>query len=782
MTTLFKAVVRSLVLSAKGNSNTAAPAAAILWPDKDRVWSATISKFSSTLPELLVLGEFNQQARTGPAIWLKCAIASTIEDCKYSGVPIVYLPGISRTDLRAIESCPRDLQPLAELQYRGVFWSQVNGKDWTFAAFLSSKNGGLGLDVAGDKATQEALGRALAAGVLLERSVEELRGQTINAAWLDALVLPNPPRDMLVWLNDPSSAQAQWVGPRWEIFVNRCVKDFGFDPVADGALAGAEKLAQCGGAWDSVWELYWDSFASFPAVAELLGQLQTPKPKGLFDDLNELAGYPRANEEAEGALRYMLHACAAMTPEQARAAVQVAEKEHCDRRAWLWARMGRSALACALEHLAALAALSAQTGAGTDLTQLAAWYAEAGWKQDQAAMQALAAVTSKADTDAVSAALRALYVPWLEGSAIRFQSLLKTEGWLGALSQSPSAGKSQDGVCTVFVDGLRYDVAMRLKDELASLGQVQVSAAWTSMPSVTASGKAWASPVADLVAGKKADTDFQPGVAADGKPLSAYNFRKLLTEQGYQVLDKHETGAPGGRAWVECGDLDHFGHEHGLRLARDVGNQLVQIVERIAELNEAGWARFRIVTDHGWLLVPGGLPKTELSKFEAETRWGRCAVLKDSSHGTELTFAWDWCSEVQIAFAPGIGSFIAGAEYAHGGLTLQECLVPVLDLVAASSLVALVKADVAKVAWSGMRCRVEVTAEAGVDVGGLLVDIRTKAALPESSLLQEPKPLVGGKVSLVVADDSKEGTAAFVVVLDGAGKLVQKRPTTVGES
>lgn len=781
MTTLFNAVVRSLVLSAKGNSNTSVPAAAILWPDKDGTWAGAVPKFASAMPELLSLGAFNQAERTGPAIWLKCAIAGTIEDCKYSGVPIVYLPGISRTDLRAIENCPRDLQPLAELQYRGVFWSQANGKDWTLAAFLSSKNGGLGLDVAGDKATHEALGRALAAGVLLERSVEELRGQTINAAWLDALVLPNPARDMLVWLNDPNLAQSQWAGPRWEIFANRCSKDFGFDPLADGALAGAEKLAQRGGAWASAWELYRDSFPSFPAVAELLGQLQVPTPKGLFDDLNELAGYPRANEDAEGDLRYKLHACAAMKPELARATVLEAEREHGDRRAWLWARMGRSSLAEALEHLALLAALSAQTGAGTTLKQLGDWYREVGWKLDQAAMQTLAAVTSKVDTEAVCAALKALYVPWLEASAYRFQELVKAEGRLGLLSDAPSAGKPQDGVCTVFVDGLRYDVAMRLKDELADVGQVQMSAAWTSMPSVTASGKAWASPVAALVTGRKADADFQPSVAADDRPLSTHNFRKLLTDQGYQVLDKHETGAPEGRAWVECGDLDHFGHEHGLRLARDVDNQLAQIVERITELNEAGWARFRVVTDHGWLLVPGDLPKTELSKFETETRWGRCAVLKDNSHGTDLTFGWDWCKDVQIAFAPGIGNFIAGAEYAHGGLTLQECLVPVLDVVAASSPVALVKADIAKVAWSNMLCRVEVTAEAGVDVGALQVDIRTRAALAESSLLLKPKPLVGGKASLAVADDSKEGTAAFVVVLDGAGKLVQKKPTTVGE-
>jgi hypothetical protein len=56
---------------------------------------------------------------------------------------------------------------LAELQYRGVFWSQTNGKDWTVKAFLTARQGGLALNVAQDQPTQQALRRTLAAGELL---------------------------------------------------------------------------------------------------------------------------------------------------------------------------------------------------------------------------------------------------------------------------------------------------------------------------------------------------------------------------------------------------------------------------------------------------------------------------------------------------------------------------------------------------------------------------------------------------------------------------------------
>lgn len=777
--TLRQALQAFLRDAGKFNKSVQARPATVLWTDAERQWTSVLSQIRQDGPVVLTLGTYdpvNPAELCGPAIWLKCAVAGALPEVPLSDTPpVIYLPGISRADLRAIESCPRELQPLAELQYRGVFWSQANAKDWTVNAFLTSKNGGLGLDVAQDRATQEALMRVMQAGVLLDLTLDELQSHQINAAWLDSLLAPNPTRDILAWLNSPDEAKAQWAGGRWDIFVSRCKKDFGFDPVSEGELTAAEKLAAHDGAWAAVWEQYRDSYTSFPQVAEQLGRVQPPAPKGLFDDPAGLAGYPRANDDAECALRYQLNAIGAMPPSQARTAVLDAEKDHGARRQWLWSSMDRAPLAQALEHLAEVAALSAQVPGGTTPDQLAEKYREGAWRVDAGAVKALAAVHAKVDVEAVSASLRAIYVPWLEDCAQRFQEVTKAHGGLN--SGVPGPASDAAGLCTVFVDGLRYDAAAVLQTMLGPVGTASLSATWTSIPSVTASGKAWASPVSYAVAGKKADEDFQPSVAADGRPLSTYNFRKLLEEQGVQVLDKHQTGDPAGRAWVECGDLDHYGHEHGLRLARDMHGQLGQIVERLLELKEAGWSRIRVVTDHGWLLVPGGLPKTELHKHQVATRWGRCAVLKDSSHGTDLTFGWDWCKDVQIAMAPGISSFIAGAEYAHGGLTLQECLVPVLEVQVAQAKKSALKVDITQVVWKGLRCNVEVSPTQV----GLSVDIRTKAALADSSVVAKAKPIEDGKASLAVADDTYMGSAAFVVVLDAAGAVVQKASTTIGE-
>ena len=774
MSTLLEKLADGLRRAANFNRGVQAAPAVILWTDADRQWESIVPLLRSEKLTIFSLGPYAPTVWQGPAIWLKCVLANGLTDHTIPAdtVPVVYLPGVSRSDLRAIEICARELQPLAELQYRGVFWSQLNAKDWTVNAFLTSKSGGLGLDVAQDQASQKALLRAARGGVLLQQKVDDLAPRHLDAAWFDGLLAPNPTRDLLAWMNDPAGQKAAWDAARWGIFVERCRKDYRFHPDKDGELAAAEKLAARTGAWATVWQLYQDSWTSFPKVVDLLERITPPSPSGLFDDFS---GYPKWNLNEEMQLRNSLLKFDTLSAKAARDALLEAGRRHANRRDSLWARMGRAPLAESIGHLSLIAERSTQLPSGATPEAIATSYKEGLWEIDAAAGAALAAVHTKADTDAVSEALKACYVPWLEQTASRFQDVVRKQGGLNP--SMPGNTSLEQGLCTVFVDGLRYDVAVDLSKRLEALGSVSVDTQWTSLPSVTSSGKAWVSPIAHKITGQPTDVEFQPGVTDSGKPLSNYHFRKVLDDEGIQFLTFNETGQPSGRAWTECGDLDHFGHEHPLRLARELPNQMAQIVERIQELSEAGWRHFRIVTDHGWLLVPGGLPKAELPKSQAETRWGRCAVLKETSTASMLTFGWDWCRQVQIAFAPGISSFVAGSEYAHGGLSLQECLVPVITLAIGGGASAAVSVETTKLAWRGMRCQVEITPA----VPGLSVDIRSNAAAANSSVLTAAKPLTDGKASLAVPDDALEGNAAVVVILDATGKVIQKANTTIGE-
>src|SRR5262249_7998218 len=140
-------------------------------------------------------------------------------------------------------------------------------------------------------------------------------------------------------------------------------------------------------------------------------------------------------------------------------------------------------------------------------------------------------------------------------------------------------------------------------------------------------------------------------------------------------------------------------------LVRQIDPEVDMIVERVAGLLSAGWERVRVVTDHGWLLLPGGLPKVELPPYLVATKWARCAAVKGGSTPSAPTYPWYWNPLVRIASPPGIAAFLANTEYAHGGISLQECVVP--DLIVERGEEA-VSAEIAEISWRGMRCRVSV--------------------------------------------------------------------------
>jgi hypothetical protein len=205
--------------------------------------------------------------------------------------------------------------------------------------------------------------------------------------------------------------------------------------------------------------------------------------------------------------------------------------------------------------------------------------------------------------------------------------------------------------------------------------QIELSSSWTAIPTVTATTKPAVSPIGSQLSGTKNNEDFVPQIKKTGKGLTPYNFRKTLEEEGWQVCVDGDTGDPNGKAWCETGTIDRQGHEQGWKLARRIGEEMDAAMEYIERLLDAGWKSVKIVTDHGWLLLPGGLPKADLAKFLTETRWGRCAVLKETAKIDGPIITWHWSKDVYVAVPHGIGCYTAGREYDHGGITLQECVI-----------------------------------------------------------------------------------------------------------
>ena len=776
--TLLQAVEASLLAATRHHVGVEEKPAAVLWTDADGQWQPVVKKLQERLPQLVVHGTYDAAKRTGPAVWLKCIVARTVDlGLGKDVVPIVYLPNISRQTLRAAADCPPQLQPLVELQYRGVVWTQRNGKDWTVEAFLISDDG-LGLKVSRDEATRESLHRSLP--VLAETPVAQLEEKQLEAEDFDKLMVSDQPRDLLEWMNDPKGARESWGEGKWHAFRSRCKAEYGFDPDADGAVGAAEKL---GLRKELAWQQLWDRFTEAPVLYKALPDLLTrAKPTEL---LFNPESWPDENERAEARLRAALLELGPADGPVARERVRELEKEHGKRRGWVWARMERSPMALALEHLAALADKTGKSLNGASLEDVAKSYEGGGYEADLTLLHALAEGKSNQDRAAIQAAARALYVPWLRPAAELFQKLAAKMPF-GGVGQQPLI-EANVSECLLFADGLRYDLGQELRALCEERGlRVTLGRRWAGTPTVTATAKPAVSPVAGLLQGGATLPDnFTPSIKRQvaaptmgGQELNTARFRKLLEEAGYQFLAGGETGDATGKGWTECGAIDRRGHDMQLGLAGQVAEELDGIVERITELLDAGWRTVRVITDHGWLLVPGGLPKTELPGYLVESRWARCAAIRGESKVSVPKVGWFWNASAEAAIAPDITAFVAGMAYAHGGLSVQECLIPVLTIQpakAASPAAARIKT----VEWHRLRCRVTVE----TPMAGVTVDIRTKANAPDSSLASSPKETdATGQVSLIIPDDEQAGAAAVVVLLDAIGNVLSKQATTIGES
>jgi hypothetical protein len=668
--------------------------------------------------------------------------------------------------------CPPALMPLAELQYRGAFWSQVNHKDWTVLAFLQSADGGLGLDVARDNATLDAMKTALVK--LVEMDIQDLTGHRLEASDFHALLSPDPVREILAWMNDPKAAQAKLTAQQWDAFCHSCKDKFGLHPTKDGPLRAAELMGLRQGNWGQVWERFREAPRRYPILP---GWLRKAKPQD--DDLflkesDEV--WPQSNEIHETALRIALNSCEGKSAQTVIQRIRELEAVHGKRRSWVWAELDQAPLAVALKHLTTLVRTCGKPVAGGSLEDMVASYVNDGWCADAAVVDALSLLEKKDDIEAVQAVIRAVYLPWLEASALAFQRLVTTDYALIRSKAQASVSDVAKGTAILFADGLRFDLAQKLKAKLADKGlQVELSWRWTALPPVTPTAKPAASPITDLFTGDEACEEFRPRIRDGGKDLTSERFKQLLNERGCQVLSDKKLGQPDRVAWLECGSIDSTGHKEGWKLAKRLPEELNGLAGAIVALLEGGWKTVKVVTDHGWLLMPGGLPKLDLPKFLTETRWGRCALIKEGVHSEMPSVPWHWASTVHVAVPSGVGAFNASLEYAHGGLSVQECLVP--ELTISSAAPAAADISISSVKWVGLRCRIQASSGAA----GLTADIRESIADKATSLVAKPKEIeADGQTSLLVPDDRKAGMKATVVLVDASDAVVAKFPTVIG--
>ena len=743
--------------------------AAILWTDPKAEWGAVIPTIQIRLDELLVLGDLTPDMRTGPGIWIRCLVDRTLDapSLPSDRPPIVYLPGVARQDLRAGEECRSELRPLVELLFRGALWLQHNGRDWGVASFLTSTKT-LGLDIARDDGTLEAMLRALPEIVLTP--IAQLALRRLEADDFDRMLSDDLIRDMLRWMGDPDGTKTRLGPGRWGAFCNRCREELAFDPEVDADITAGERLGKGDDAWAKVWDRFVESPTAYQGIDELLRRSQ-PQMTLLFDR----SRWPDLNDEDEKFVRKELTGLTGLPHGGACDAVLKLESEHGRRRRSVWGRLGQTPIADVLEPLSRLADVARTDLGGNTPDDVAIAYLDRGWIADAATWEALKTATAP-EEELIKNAVRHLLNPWLDDSCRAFQVAVERVGLPGSTSQTPV--EAGEDTCILFVDGLRYDLGRRLGEMLEGRGcRVNVSHRWAATPTVTATAKPAVTPVARAVVGELLGEDFAPKIQKTGKPVTAVTLRAEIESRGYQILTSNAIDWPRGepaRGWGETGDIDTLGHQRGSRVSRQIPEELGRLTDRIIALLDRGWQGVRVVTDHGWLLLPGGLPKVDLPKHLTETRWSRAAVIAGASAPDVMRIPWYWNSTQSFATPPGSACFNKSNEYAHGGLSIQECLIP--DIFVERAGDATISASIRSITWRGLRCYVEVQ----MSGSGVTADLCLHRPSGKSVIAAAKSVEADGSVSLVLSDDQYESDQLVLVLLDDSGKVLAHLPTRVG--
>lgn len=734
---------------------------AVLWCDPQGDFAPIIPALRAQLPQVLSYGAFEPSTRTGPALWLRAAAARQVDEVTWTQgePPIIYLPGVAREVLRGAEDCPSELAPLVWFAVSGAFFGQPKqNRDWTLRGFLAAQGSPVGLSIPEDKNTREALARG-AARLFIE-PVSALMGRQWDAAALDGLLVEDPVVSMLAWMDGTLTAE---VDPtRFEAFCALATKQFGLDPRKKSRQDAATKLARREKAWSKVWSRFEAMGGGYNGVVQLLGFEEPPQA----DLLDVPVTYPKENARREDQLRKSLADLRDVPFEKARASILDLEAAHAWRREAVWAKRGEARLAQALSHLAVIARSPILPTHDAEI--MADAYTGEGWKADSAALGALDLVRTGADREAVVAALRAIYLPWLDTGASALQTLVADRKLKFAIPSNP--GTPPSGAVLLFVDGLRMDLAHELSALLDKRGaSVSLRREWSGFPTVTATCKPLVSPAAHLL-GPGAGEDMLP--TYEGKSTAKPILMKAMVAAGWTC----EAGLlPDQPSWQEVGRFDEEGHALGARLAERVQDGLNEVADFALKLAHQGrWVR--IVTDHGWLLMPEGLPHAPLAAGLAEPsgKANRVAILKAGATTSYARVPWSWDAAVEYVTPPGARAFYNGTEYAHGGISPQECIIPVLDVSVTGS------AAPVSISVNWRNLMVKVKAEGGA---GLLVDVRLGTDTSgESALIRGPKMLDDAGEATVGVDADHEGKQVCIVVYspDRSQDVVAKLVTRAG--
>ncbi|OGB35303.1 MAG: alkaline phosphatase [Burkholderiales bacterium RIFCSPLOWO2_12_FULL_61_40] len=261
---------------------------------------------------------------------------------------------------------------------------------------------------------------------------------------------------------------------------------------------------------------------------------------------------------------------------------------------------------------------------------------------------------------------------------------------------APKLQNNGHKVAFLMIDALRYELGVALERQLAEDGQVSLQAALAQLPSVTAVGMASLLPCAgqQLRLSNSAQS-LVPLLGDQVMETVAQRMNVLKQRYGHRFDEVRLEDFVRGRATfsaeadllvLRAVEIDSHFENHPDTAPGEIIHAVKRIRVAINLLKQRGFHEVVIATDHGFFMNThagaGDVCPKPVGNWVAVH--DRCALgngVGDSNHvvlptervGIRGDFA-------KIAVPTSLAAYRAGLLYFHGGLSLQECVVPVISM------------------------------------------------------------------------------------------------------
>jgi len=388
-----------------------------------------------------------------------------------------------------------------------------------------------------------------------------------------------------------------------------------------------------------------------------------------------------------------------------------------NRKRSIWRRdPQRSPAWTALERAAAMIESAAAVSGGLtgkkNLTDLVNAYTEGGWSDlDRASRLFETALTACTDDDVIAPVVdlcRRRYREAVTALQDAFLAAVQAEGWPpdGASRQTRIFDEHvapllerREKTAFFMVDSLRYEMGRDLGEALAGTGEVHISHAAGVVPTVTGCGMAALMPGADgMLRLVEKDGGLVPALGTRLLKTSADRMKLLADTYGdrfFETTLDDLLGSPKKAAAdlkkaelfvVRTQDPDAVAENLGAwRARRYLSDVIGDIAAAVRWVVSQGVDRVVISADHGHMMLPeipaGDVVQTPPGGWLENKRRCRLGSGLSGSAGTVTLKAGHVGiqGDVQEVCLPiGFRVFSEGEGYFHGGLSLQEAVVPVI--------------------------------------------------------------------------------------------------------